>query len=178
MEKVKTESRLSIGRINGVEIYAVIDENNQIFVPIRPICEAIGVSLQGQAEKINEDEILSSVVKENLTTGADGKQYEMLTLPLEFVYGWIFTINPRKVNPQSRESVIKYKRECYDVLYRHCFNRAQRQAESNQAEAAELEHLRQLMGQEKDVKSQINETKKRIDKIRASRLDDQPSIFD
>ncbi|MDE5813261.1 MAG: phage antirepressor N-terminal domain-containing protein [Muribaculaceae bacterium] len=84
----------------------------------------------------------------------------------------------KKVNAQTKDSVVRYKRECYDVLYRHFFNRAQRQAESNQAEAAELERLRQLIGQEKEVKSQINETKKRIDSIRAARLDDQPSIFD
>ena len=172
------ENRLSIGTINGVDIYAINDENGQTLVPIRPICEAIGVSLQGQSEKIYDDEILSSVVKQNLTTGADGKQYEMLCLPLEYVYGWIFTINPKKVNAQAKDSVVRYKRECYDVLYRHFFNRAQRQAESNQAEAAELERLRQLIGQEKEVKSQINETKKRIDSIRAARLDDQPSLFD
>ncbi|MDE5813260.1 MAG: phage antirepressor N-terminal domain-containing protein [Muribaculaceae bacterium] len=90
------ENRLSIGTINGIEIYAVIDENGQTLVPVRPICEAIGVSLQGQSEKIYDDEILSSVVKQNLTTGADGKQYEMLCLPLEYFYGWIFTINQKK----------------------------------------------------------------------------------
>ena len=173
----KETSRLSIGRINGVDIYAINDDNGQTLVPIRPICEAIGVSLQGQSEKIYDDEILSSVVKHNLTTGADGKQYEMLCLPLEYVYGWIFTINPKKVNTQAKDSVVRYKRECYDVLYRHFFNRAQRQAESNQAEARELEMLRQLIIQEKEVKSQISETKKRIDSIRASRLDDQPTLF-
>ncbi|MDE6553339.1 MAG: phage antirepressor N-terminal domain-containing protein [Muribaculaceae bacterium] len=172
------ENRLSIGTINGVNIYAINDENGQTLVPIKPICDAIGVAHQTQKTKIHEDEILSSVGTLRMSTGADGKQYDMFCLPLEFVYGWIFTINPRNVNPQAKESVIKYKRECYEVLYRHFFNRAQRQAESNQAEAAELEHLRQLIGQEKEVKSQINETKKRIDSIRASRLDDQPSLFD
>ena len=172
------ENRLSIGTINGVNIYAINDENGQTIVPIRPICEAIGVDYKAQYSKVKEDEILSSTVVLSTTVATDGKDRGMVCLPLEFVYGWIFTINPRNVNPRAKDSVIKYKRECYEVLYRHFFNRAQRQAESNQAEASELERLRQLIGQEKEVKSQINETKKRIDSIRAARLDDQPLLFD
>lgn len=172
------ENRLSIGTINGVEIYAVIDEKGQTLVPIKPICQAIGIDFEGQRQRIQRDRRLSSVAFKIKATGTDGKLYDMLCLPLQYTYGWLFSIESSMVAPNAREQVEKYQDECYDVLYRHFFNRAQRQAESNQAEAAELERLRQLIGQEKEVKSQINETKKRIDSIRAARLDDQPSIFD
>ena len=165
-----------ITRINGIDIPAVV-ENGETYLPIKPICQAIGVNYATQLEKLKSHPILSSVIPLRGTTGADGKKYEMVCLPLKFIYGWLFTINPGNVSEEARENVIKYQIECYDVLYRHFFNRAERQAESNKAEVEELERLRQLIVQEKEVKSQINETKKRIDSIRASRLDDHPALF-
>lgn len=108
-----------ITTINHVEIVVTSD----MFVPIKPICEALGVAFQSQAEKIKSDVILSSVVTLGITTGADGKQYEMLCLPLKYVYGWIFSINPSNVKADIRQNVIKYKQECYDALYEHFHKR-------------------------------------------------------
>lgn len=170
--------RISIGRINGAEIYAVRNENGETYVPIKPICEAIGVADNKQREKITEDDILSSVGTLRVSTGSDGKQYEMFCLPVEYVYGWIFMINPKNVKAESRDSVVKYKKECYDVLYRHFFTQVEKQRDINRAEAEELENLRQLIGEEKEVKLRIRETKEKIDKIRAARLDPNPSLFD
>lgn len=45
--------------------------------------------------KIKEDEILGSVIPLRGTTGADGKQYDMFCLPLQYIFGWLFTINPQ-----------------------------------------------------------------------------------
>lgn len=108
-----------ITTINDIEIVITAE----MYVPIKPICEALGVAFQKQHEKIKSDAILSSVVTLRVTTGADGKQYEMLCLPLKFVYGWVFSINPDNVKEQSRENVIKYKRECYNALYEHFHKR-------------------------------------------------------
>jgi hypothetical protein len=71
-----------ISTINNQRIEIVIGENGQKFVPIKPICEAIGVSIQGQIEKLESDDIIGSVIKLCLTTGADGKEYKMTCIPL------------------------------------------------------------------------------------------------
>ncbi len=178
MEKEKTENRLSIGKINGVEIAAVKNEDGEMCVPIKPICEAIGIAFPAQYTKIKEDPSFESVVTIIVTTGADGKKYEMVCLPLRRIYGWLYTINPGKVAPEAREAVMKYRDQCNDVLYDYFFNKNQKLMDINRAEMAELENLRSLMTEEKDVKLRIKESKERIDKIRASRLDDQPSLFD
>jgi len=39
-------NRQVITTINGIEITAVQDENHNIFVPVKPICDAIGVAYQ------------------------------------------------------------------------------------------------------------------------------------
>lgn len=95
------ENRLSIGRINGVEIYAVIDEKGLTLVPIKPICQAIGIDFEGQRQRIQRDRRLSSVAFKIKATGTDGKLYDMLCLPLQYTYGWLFSIESSMVAPNA-----------------------------------------------------------------------------
>ena len=50
----------TITRINGVEIPAVV-ENGETYLPIKPICQAIGIEAAPQREKIQNDEFFNSV---------------------------------------------------------------------------------------------------------------------
>ena len=69
-----------ITRINNVDIVATSDER---FVPIRPICDAIGIDAKAQRNKIERDEILSSVGGVMSSAGRDGKSYEMFCIPFK-----------------------------------------------------------------------------------------------
>lgn len=97
------------------EITAVRLADGAVFVPIRPICDNLGITLAGQRERINRDPVLSaetSSVSVTLTQQAR----EMICLPLKFIPGWLFGINANRVKPEIRERLIRYQRECYDVL--------------------------------------------------------------
>gem|GEM_PF-932390 len=100
----------------GSAIVAVMD-GSRAFVAMRPIVEGMGLDWKAQHRKIMADEVLHSVVVEKATTGTDGKRYCMLCLPVEFLQGWLFTVNPKRVKPEIREKVIEYKRQCYRVLH-------------------------------------------------------------
>lgn len=49
----------------------------------------------------------------------DGKLREMLMMPIKFLNGWLFGIDANRVNENAKESLIKYQRECFDVLASH-----------------------------------------------------------
>lgn len=170
--------RISIGRINSAEIYAVKNESGETYVPIKPICEAIGVDVEPQRKKINEDETLNSVAVLNTATGSDGKQYEMMCLPLRYVYGWIFSIHPSKVSPEAKEVVLKYRKECYDALYDHFTRSMRRTIEENNAEIEILKRINSAITDEKEAKTRRKKAEDDLSKIRAARLDPNPSIFD
>ncbi|ACO74519.1 Putative antirepressor protein [Laribacter hongkongensis HLHK9] len=87
------------------------------YVALRPIAEGMGLSWARQYRKLMSDPVLRSVVAEKATTGADGKQYTMLCLPETYLQGWLFKVNPDKVQPSIRDKVIRYQRECYEVLH-------------------------------------------------------------
>ncbi len=95
----------------------IIEFNNQPFTAIRPIVEGMGLTWQSQYEKLKQR--FSSVITEIVTTGKDGKQYNMVCLPVRKLFGWLMTISPNKVNPEIRDTVIMYQQECDDVLWEY-----------------------------------------------------------
>ncbi|MFW1765925.1 phage antirepressor N-terminal domain-containing protein [Acinetobacter bereziniae] len=93
----------------------LVEHNGQPYTAMRPIVLSMGLDWKAQLVKIKQR--FSSVVGEITTTGKDGKQYQMLCLPLKKLFGWLMTISPNKVKPELRDTVIKYQEECDDVLW-------------------------------------------------------------
>lgn len=114
---MKDSKTAVVAKINNIEI--VIIQNGEDMVPIKPICEALGIASNGQMERIKDDDILASVSKLVLSTGKDGKEYEMFSIPFKFIFGWLFTIDPARVKPEAKDAVVKYKLACYDALFEH-----------------------------------------------------------
>jgi len=94
-----------------------IMEGERAWVAMRPVVEGMGLSWAAQYRKILDDEVLSSVVAQKATTAVDGKTYMTLCLPEDYLQGWLFTVNPKKVRADIREAIVRYKRECYRVLH-------------------------------------------------------------
>ena len=61
----------TIAQVNGVSLVLLPIENEP--VPLKPLCEAIGVDFEGQRQRVERDEILSSVAFMTKATGSDGK---------------------------------------------------------------------------------------------------------
>ena len=87
-------------------------------VPLRPICDFLGVSWSGQSERIKRDAVLSEAVRfvRVTRTNTAGGRPELLCLPLEYLNGWLFGINASRVREELRERLIRYQRDCYRVL--------------------------------------------------------------
>lgn len=103
---------------NGDKIL-VVEKDGKRYVPMKPIVEALGLTWKNQYEIIRNDPVLSSVILVTRTTGADKKSYDMISLPLEYLNGWLFKIPALRYTGCRREAIIKYQRECYQALYRY-----------------------------------------------------------
>jgi len=93
----------------------------EIYVPIRQICQLLGVSYQGQIRRINDDPVLSKQVKGvnvTLTPSGDrgGGAQETNCLSLDYLNGWLFGINAKRVKAEVRDRLILYQERCYKVL--------------------------------------------------------------
>jgi len=92
---------------------SILLNTGEWWIAIKPICNALGIDYIRQFKNLKEDEIISQLLSEQTTTGADGKLYKMMCLPEKFVYGWLFSINSDNAQLKA------YKLECYNVLYDH-----------------------------------------------------------
>lgn len=118
---MKTE----IIKFHESDIYCPI-RDGQVYVAIKPICEALGIDAKSQRRSIQNDKIYAQLGSLMTSTGRDSKQYEMYCLPLQYVFGWLMKIDSSAVKPESQGIVLSYQRECCDVLYRHFVEKADR----------------------------------------------------
>lgn len=102
------------------ELTAVlVDVNGRqvVYVPVRPICEFLGVQWAAQSKRIRRDAVLSTVVASVSVMDTQGQQRrEMSCLPLNFLNGWMFGINASRVKPEIKERLTRYQLESYQIL--------------------------------------------------------------
>lgn len=113
-------SKITVIDFHGHPLYT-FEQNGQVYVLMRPITDALGLAWHGQYERIMRDKVLSDVRVTRTTeyASADGKKYEMLCLPIDFMNGWLFGVSESRIRPELLDSFIQYKRECYRVLFEH-----------------------------------------------------------
>lgn len=100
---------------HGADLY-VVSVDNEAYTPMRPIIDGMGLTYQGQADKLKSR--FAKGVREIMIPTKGGEQ-TMLCLALRKLNGWLQTISPNKVRPEIRDNVIRYQEECDDVLYEY-----------------------------------------------------------
>lgn len=107
MQALKTE-------FLGQEV-TLIDNNGVAYVAMREIVLGIGLDWGSQSVKLNQNRTKFNCV--HITTVAqDGKNREMLCMPIKKLNGWLFSINPNKVRADLKERLENYQEECFLAL--------------------------------------------------------------
>lgn len=98
-----------------------VEQNGNHYVAMKPICENIGLAWEPQVLRIKRDEVLSQGMIVMITPTNGGNQ-NMICLPIEYLNGWLFGIDINRCKPEIRDTLIKYKKECYQALHNYWFN--------------------------------------------------------
>lgn len=92
------------------------EQNGTYYTAMKPICENIGLDWKAQYARIKRDEVLSQGMV-IITIPSQGGEQQTLCLPIQYLNGWLFGIDVKRVKPEIRETLITYKRECYQALF-------------------------------------------------------------
>jgi hypothetical protein len=100
-------------------IGVILEEGGErrIYVPVRPICQYLGLSWAGQRERIMRDDVLAESIRSIRVTRTERGERDVLCLPLDFLPGWMFGVSTNRVKPELQERITLYKRECYRRLW-------------------------------------------------------------
>lgn len=102
---------------HGDVLQAVQDQQGEIWVSLRRCCESLGVSHQGQQEKLKTK--AWACVKEILSHDSTGRIQPATMLSVKTLPMWLATIDARKVDESVREKLALYQKEAADVLAKH-----------------------------------------------------------
>ena len=103
-------------------IGVLIDHEGErrIYVPVRLICENLGLAWGSQRNRIYRDDVLREELRGVFimnTPGSGGGRQETLCLPIEMIPGFLFGLTPGKVRLELQEKITRYRRECYRRLW-------------------------------------------------------------
>ncbi|HEX8682682.1 MAG TPA: phage antirepressor N-terminal domain-containing protein [Ardenticatenaceae bacterium] len=102
----------------GDQIVAVQMEEGSVFVPIRQMCELLGIGYQGQIDRIRRDAVLQKYEAEVLVANPEGGGAQATNcLALKYVPGWLFGITASRVREEVREKLILYQEQVYDIIW-------------------------------------------------------------
>ena len=110
----------------------VVAQDGNVLVPLRPICQAIGLDWSKQLKNLKDDAVLAGIVATVATMpdhDALKREYKYICLPLSYLNGWLFRLNAGNFAEPKRSRIISYQKDCYRVLAEH-FLSAERRAPS------------------------------------------------
>ena len=158
MENLKPKT---IAKINETSILLI--DNGEKHVAIKPICDALGLDSNGQIQKIKSHPIMGSTACNLHVVAIDKKPREMVCIPLKFVFGWLFTIQPNMVNEESKDSIIKYQTECYEALYRHFTDHTNFLEQKQKALKTAENNLKEIKRNFNEARTKLKSAEKQFD---------------
>jgi len=79
------------------------------YIPLKPICDQLGVDSSDQLVKLRKDERFDYRII--TSTGSDGKRYSMGCLGIDQLGGWLYLINPNRVKISVKPRLLRYQKE-------------------------------------------------------------------
>lgn len=107
---------VALAQAGGDEVLAARTDDSTIYIPVRPLCTALGLGWSPQLRKIRADEVLAESTR-SLRLQTRGGPQVMLCMDLEAVPLWLAGIEPSRVREDLRERLKVYKRWVRKVVY-------------------------------------------------------------
>jgi hypothetical protein len=100
-----------------------LGEDGEIYVALRPIVEALGLSWGSQLNRIKRDAVLSkkmqtlSVFITNTQGTGVGQHRDVICLPKQYISGFLFGISPNRIKDETiRAKVLQFQEEAHLIL--------------------------------------------------------------
>jgi len=98
------------------EVLAARIDTSEIYLPVRPICTALGVSWTTQYRKIKSDDVLLESTR-TLRLQTRGGSQNLVCMDVEAIPMWLAAIEPNRVRADLRDKLRAYKRWVRKVVY-------------------------------------------------------------
>ncbi len=91
----------------GQEIALIEDDDGNTYVPLKRLCEILGIDHKLEMKKVNNDKIVFHG-KVLPVPARDGKRRKTLCLPVKRVHSWIRGVDQNKVRPDMIQKLMEF----------------------------------------------------------------------
>ena len=141
------------------------EHNGKPFVPLRPMCEAIGVDVDGQRRKLDQ----AGWARTELISVRDsaGRMQKAVALDADHVPMWLATIQVSRVAEAARPVLIAYQREAATALRDYFYRGVAVQSPTSQFDMLRsmVDHLEAAQRTADEAKKIASKTDARLDAI-------------
>jgi hypothetical protein len=100
---------------DGDTLPSAIVEGDGVLVPVRKICEALGLDTRYQLQRLREHEVLLVGLRE-IRIPIEGRLRVVAAIHHRYIAFWLATVTPHQVSDQMRPKLVRYQRELVDIL--------------------------------------------------------------
>jgi hypothetical protein len=104
-------------QFEGDTLIAILIEGEGVAVPIRVVCDALGIDLDTQSQRLREHEVLSRGLRV-VRAPVEGRVRSVMALHLKYLGFWLATITPGLVREDVRPKLVIYQLELVEIISR------------------------------------------------------------
>jgi phage antirepressor YoqD-like protein len=116
----ENNSQLDIKTIDFYDDQIISIKNlktGEVYVPVRRLCNNLGLSTNGQLKKIKNAPHIWE--QEYIVIPINGINQKTLCLPISKLEAWLLSINSNKVKLELKDKLLSYQKECIEVLHNY-----------------------------------------------------------
>src|SRR5215212_1534094 len=100
---------------DGDSLPSAIVQDDGVLVPVRKICEALGLDPKYQLQRLREHDVLVLGLRE-IRIPIEGRLRVVAAIQHRYIPFWLATVTPHQVSDAMRPKLVRYQRELVDVL--------------------------------------------------------------
>jgi hypothetical protein len=151
----------------GGELIAVFRPEEGMAIPVRLICERLGLDLNSQSRRLRKHPVLRGGLRKDRVPIGDRMQ-EIVVLLHKYIPFWLATIDPTGVSEQYRDALILYQTELVDVLAAFYLRQSGQTVTPEQRQIMQLaENIRLLLAAQRDQEERLEVTEERLTVVEA-----------
>lgn len=105
-----------VALLEGDEVLAVKAEDDEIYLPLRPICTTLGLYYRAQRRRIARDPVLEAGMRDIRIETPGGPQATPCLL-LKHVPYWLSTVEVARIKPELQEKLTIYRRWVIEKVF-------------------------------------------------------------
>jgi len=150
----------------GSELIAVFRPDEGMAIPVRLVCEILGLDLNAQSRRLRKHAVLSKGLRKDRVPIGD-RMIDIVVILHKYIPFWLASISPDQVAAEVQEQLILYQTELVDVLAAIYLRQTGQSATAEQRQITQLaEEIRHLLASQRDHEERLTLIEAVVDDLR------------